>query len=68
MFDENVSIKTILSFRPMATVVKSKRKRKRGYDSGDEMNAMDTIITTPPDSPEDSLIEVINYQSAFLCT
>ena len=42
----------------MATVVKSKRKRKRGYDSGDEMNATDTIITTPPDSPEDSLIEV----------
>ena len=45
-------------YRPVATVVKPKKKRKRGYDSSDEMNTMDTLQGTPPPSPEDSLIEV----------
>ena len=44
--------------RPYATVVKPKKKRKRGYDSSDEMNATDTLQGTPPPSPEDSLVEV----------
>jgi len=51
-------------FRPYATVVKPKKKRKRGYDSSDEMNATDTLQSTPPPSPEDSLVEVSNI---FAC-
>ena len=44
--------------RPPATLVKQKKKRKRGYDSSDEMNANDTLQGTPPPSPDDSLVEV----------
>nr|XP_018669889.1 chromodomain-helicase-DNA-binding protein 7 isoform X2 [Ciona intestinalis] len=44
--------------KPPATLVKPKKKRKRGYDSGDEMNATDAVhTTTPPASPDESLIE-----------
>ncbi|XP_076818794.1 uncharacterized protein LOC143464735 isoform X2 [Clavelina lepadiformis] len=43
--------------KPPATLVKPKKKRKRGYDSSDEMNASDVLQSTPPPSPDESLIE-----------
>ena len=46
-------------FRPPATLVKPKKKRRKGYDSGDELNALDVLPSTPPPIEDESLVEVI---------
>merc|ERR1712142_121032 len=43
--------------RPPATLVKPKKKRRKGYDSGDELNSMDVLPSTPPSIEDENLIE-----------
>merc|ERR1712096_423018 len=43
--------------RPPATLVKPKKKRRKGYDSGDELNSLDVLPSTPPSIEDESLIE-----------
>jgi len=43
--------------RPPATLVKPKKKRRKGYDSGDELNALDVLPSTPPPIEDESLVE-----------
>merc|ERR1712202_102968 len=43
--------------RPPATLVKPKKRRRKGYDSGDELNSLDVLPSTPPSIEDESLIE-----------